>query len=51
MNWTGAARKIRLCAERARWPEDKTEGVIETVGRLEELDDVRELTALLSGPA
>ena len=51
MSLDEVAAKFRLCAERARWPEDKTEAMIETVARLEEVDDVRELTALLSGAA
>ena len=42
------AEKFRLCAEYAGLPRDKADGVIEKVRRLEELADVRELTALLT---
>ena len=41
------AEKYRLCAEFAGMPKDRAEAVIETAGRLEDLADVRELTALL----
>ena len=41
--------KIYACAKHSRVPlsEDRVEKLVETVGRLEELDDIRELTALL----
>ena len=42
------AEKFRLCARYARWPDDKAEGIVELARRLEELPDVRQLTALLS---
>ena len=42
------AEKFRLCARYARWPDDKAEGIVEVARRLEELPDVRQLTALLS---
>ena len=45
------AGKFRLCAEYAGLPEDWADAVIDTVGRLETLGDVRELTALLADPA
>ena len=45
------AAKFRLCAEYAGFPADRTEDVIETVGRLETLPDIRELTSLLANPA
>ena len=45
------AGKFRLCAEYAGLPEDWADAVIDAVGRLETLGDVRELTALLADPA
>ena len=45
------AAKFRLCAEYAGFPADRAEDVIETVGRLETLPDIRELTARLANPA
>ena len=42
------AEKFRLCARYARWPDDKAEGIVKVARRLEELPDVRQLTALLS---
>lgn len=44
------AAKFRLCAEYAGFPADRAEDVIETVGRLETLPDIRELTKRLAGP-
>ena len=44
-----SARKFRGCAEFGRWPAAHTTRIIETVRRLEELPDVRSLTALLAG--
>jgi 2-methylcitrate dehydratase PrpD len=45
------AEKFRLCAEYAGLPGDRADKVIEMVKRLEELADVRELTALLTPDA
>jgi 2-methylcitrate dehydratase PrpD len=45
------AEKFRLCAEYAGLPGDRADRVIEMVKRLEELADVRELTALLTPDA
>ena len=45
------AAKFRLCAEYAGFPAERAEDVIETVGRLETLPDIRELTARLANPA
>ena len=45
------AAKFRLCAEYAGFPTGRAEDVIETVGRLESLPDIRDLTALLANPA
>ncbi len=39
--------KFRDCAAAARWPDDKTTALTETIARLEELDDLRRLTRLL----
>ena len=44
------ADKFRLCAEYAGLPGGWADGVIETVGRLETLPDIRELTARLANP-
>ena len=49
MSYEEVADKFRECATFSRWPSDKTERVINLVKRLEDLPDVRELTALLSG--
>ena len=48
MSYEEVADKFRECAAFSRWPSAKAERVIETVRRLEELTDVRELTGLLS---
>jgi 2-methylcitrate dehydratase PrpD len=48
MSYEEVADKFQECAAFSRWPSDKTERVVGTVKRLEELSDVRELTALLS---
>ncbi len=42
------ADKFRECTQFANWPDDKSEAIIETVRKLEELDNVQELTALLA---
>lgn len=41
------AEKFRECTAFAGWPAARTERVIELIGRLEELDDIRALTTLL----
>ncbi len=51
MSYDEVADKFRGCAAFSRWPRSKAEGVIALVRRLEELRDVRELTALLSREA
>ena len=48
MSYEEVADKFRECAAFSRWPSDKTERVIDTVKRIEDLSNVRELTALLS---
>ncbi len=48
MSYEEVADKFRGCATFSRWPSDKTERVIDTVKRIEDLSNVRELTALLS---
>jgi hypothetical protein len=48
MSYDEAADKFRECAAFSRWPSDKAERVVEMVKGLENLSDVRELTALLS---
>lgn len=49
MSYDEVAQKFRGCAEFGRWPAANTTKIIETVRRLEELPDVRSLTALLTG--
>ena len=46
MTYDEAADKFRGCAEFARWDKAKTESIVETVRRLEQLRDIRELTRL-----
>lgn len=41
------ADKFRECAEYSRWPGDKAEKAIALVRRLEDVEDIRELTAQL----
>jgi 2-methylcitrate dehydratase PrpD len=48
MSYDEVADKFRECAAFSRWPSDKAERVVEMVRGLEDLSDVRELTALLS---
>jgi 2-methylcitrate dehydratase PrpD len=48
MSYEEVADKFRECAAFSRWPAKKAERVIELVKGLEDLPDVRELTALLS---
>jgi 2-methylcitrate dehydratase PrpD len=47
MTFEEVAGKFRGCAAFAHWPKDKTEKLIEVVGKLEQSSDVRELSALL----
>lgn len=46
MTYDEAADKFRGCAEFAKWDKAKTESIVETVRRLEQLRDIRELTRL-----
>ncbi len=48
MSYDEVADKFRECAAFSRWPSAKAERVVEVVRRLEDLADVRELTALLA---
>ncbi len=48
MSYEEVAGKFRECAAFSRWPSDKAERVIDMVRRLEDLSNVKELTALLS---
>ena len=48
MSYDEVAEKFRACAAFAAWPADKANKVIEMVRKLEEVSDVRALTALLS---
>ncbi len=47
MTYDEVAEKFHDCALFARWPMEKAERVVALVRRLEEVEDVRELTALL----
>jgi 2-methylcitrate dehydratase PrpD len=51
MSLEEVAAKFSDCAAVARWPESKAKAIIAMVKRLEDLKDVRELTALCGGPA
>jgi 2-methylcitrate dehydratase PrpD len=48
MTYQEVADKFRDCAAFARWPSEKANRVIDTVGRLETVSDIRTLTALLA---
>lgn len=48
MSYEQVADKFRGCAEYAHWPKEKSEKIIETVRSLEAIDDVRQLSSLLS---
>ncbi|HUJ29011.1 MAG TPA: MmgE/PrpD family protein [Myxococcales bacterium] len=48
MSYDEAADKFRGCAAFARWPAEKAEAVVAAVRALEDLPDVRRLTAALS---
>jgi 2-methylcitrate dehydratase PrpD len=47
MTYEEAADKFRGCAEYARWPKAKTEGLIALIAGLETVADMRKLTPLL----
>ncbi len=49
MSYQEVAEKFRQCAGFARWPEAKARAIIEAVRKLEEVADVRSLTALCAG--
>jgi len=51
MSYDEVADKFRECAAFSRWPRSKAEEVVALVRRLEELRDMRELTALLGKEA
>jgi 2-methylcitrate dehydratase PrpD len=51
MTFQEVAVKFRGCAAYATWPKEKTEMLIETVSKLEQSSDVRELSALLRSSA
>ncbi len=46
MRYDEVADKFRGCAEHARWPDAKAEGIVAAVRRMESLADIRELMAL-----
>jgi 2-methylcitrate dehydratase PrpD len=45
LSWDDIATKFRECALYRRWPEAATERAIERIGRLEQMEDIRTLTA------
>ena len=49
MTYQEVADKFVDCAAFARWPREKANRVVDTVGKLETVLDVRTLTALLAG--
>ena len=49
MSYQEVADKFLDCAAFARWSRDKANRVIDMVGKLESVADVRTLTALLAG--
>ena len=49
MSFDDVADKTRGCAAVANWPAEKTEALTEAIVRIEEIADVREITALLVG--
>jgi 2-methylcitrate dehydratase PrpD len=51
MSYDEVAEKFRECARFVGWDAARTEAVIDTVRRLEDLDSVRELTGLLTAVA
>jgi len=51
MTFNEVADKFRGCAAYANWPKEKTEKLIETVSKLEQISDVRELAPLLRNSA
>jgi len=48
MSYAEVAAKFEDCAVFANWPREKTRAIVDTVRRLEDLSDVRTLTALLT---
>ncbi len=48
MSFDEAAEKFRQCASFANWPKNKYEQVVEKVRHLEDVNDVREITSLLT---
>jgi 2-methylcitrate dehydratase PrpD len=49
MSFEEVAEKFRDCAGFARWPDEKSRILIDMVRQLEDLADIRKLTALCSG--
>jgi 2-methylcitrate dehydratase PrpD len=48
MSYDEVAEKFQGCADYAEWPADRARKIVETVRHLEDLDDMRTLTALCS---
>ena len=46
MSYAEVAEKFRDCAAFARWSGEKSRAIIDAVRKLEELADIRKLTAL-----
>ena len=49
MNYDEVAEKFHGCADFAQWPTDRANKIVELVRHLEDLDDMRTLTALCGG--
>jgi 2-methylcitrate dehydratase PrpD len=47
MTYEEVADKFHGCCDFAKWPKEKADRIVEMVRNLEQLADVRELTALL----
>lgn len=50
MTWEDISNKFRGCAMFAKWPQDKTERIIQMVFELEKLESMSALAALLLAP-
>ena len=46
MTFDEVAAKFQDCARFAKWPANKANSIVASVRKLEDLDDVRKLTAL-----
>ena len=49
MNYDDVTEKFHGCVDFAQWPTDRANKIVELVRHLEDLDDMRTLTALCGG--